>query len=135
MVDNSKTDVAKQRSRIAHGAGAAVGAFMIVTFAISLVVYTTGNSVFAGSEVAVGTPNFLDTTGTAAYGVASGVVSLVFGIFGVLFGTVAAMLSVAFGAFGLVVGFVLAAGIFAGPVLLVGAIAVLVKRRYFPDVI
>ncbi|MEM0929013.1 MAG: hypothetical protein AAGI89_06960 [Pseudomonadota bacterium] len=135
MADGSKSDVITRRSRIAHGAGAAVGAFMIVTFAISVVVYATGSEIYAGAGSALAAPSFLDATSAAAFGVASGVVSLVLGMFGVLFGTVAAMLSVAFGAFGLMAGFVVAAGVFAGPLLLVAAIAVLVKRRYFPDVI
>ncbi|MEO1658356.1 MAG: hypothetical protein AAFR65_11580 [Pseudomonadota bacterium] len=135
MADSSKSDVTTQRSRIAHGAGAAVGAFMIVTLAISVVIYATGGEVYASTEPTIGSFSFLDTTGAAAFGVASGVVSLVFGVFSVLFGTVAAMLSVAFGAFGLIAGFLLALGVFAGPVLLVGAIGVMVKRRFFPDVI
>ncbi|MEO1042278.1 MAG: hypothetical protein AAFX52_08310 [Pseudomonadota bacterium] len=135
MADDSKTDVTEQRSRMAHGAGAAVGAFVVVTVAISAVVYVMGLEVYAGGDAPLASVSFLDTTSAAAFGVASGVVSLVLGLFGVLIGTVAAMLSVAFGTLGLAAGFLVAAGVFAGPVLLVAAIAVVVKRRYFPDVI
>ncbi|MEM7739783.1 MAG: hypothetical protein AAF225_03165 [Pseudomonadota bacterium] len=135
MADDSKTDLVNHRSRIAHGAGAAVGAFVVVTVAISAVVYVMGLDIYAGGEAPLASVSFLDTTSAAAFGVASGIVSLVFGLFGVLIGTVAAMLGVAFGTLGLAAGFLVAAGVFAGPVLLVIAIGLMVKRRYFPDVI
>lgn len=125
----------ERRARIAHGLGAAVGAFVVATIGLSIAIYLTGGETLASNDFAPHGMSFFEVTGQAAFGIASAVMSLVLGFVGVLTATVATIVSVALGALGIVGAVVVTAGVVTGPILMIGAIAILIKRRYFPDVI
>jgi hypothetical protein len=122
-------------ARMAHGLGAAVGTFIVATVAMAIGIYLTGGN---GTEVASGSQDpltFFSATNEAAFGVASAVMALVMGLVGLVTAAGTAIVSIALGAFGIVGAVVITAGVVTGPILLVAAVVILVRRRFFPDVI
>ncbi|MCQ8184187.1 hypothetical protein [Parvularcula maris] len=124
-----------RRTQMARGAGAAVGTFIIATVALALTVTLTGNTELVhGGEAAAG-QGFIQMTSAAAFSIASAVMSLVMASVSFVTAAGATVLSLAFGAAGIVGAAVVGLGVVTGPVLLIAAIVILVKRRFFPDVI
>jgi hypothetical protein len=135
MTEQQRQPTSNRRSDIAKGAGAAVGTFIVATIALALVVTLTGNTgLVEGGEVAA-KGGFVEITSAAAFSIASAVMSLVMAVVSFVTAAGATVLSIAFGAAGIIGAAVIGIGILTGPVLLIGAIAILIKRRFFPDVI
>lgn len=122
-------------ARIAHGLGAAVGAFFVGTIGLSVAIYVTGGDSVANSPVAVDEMGMFEVTSAAAFGVASAVMSLLMGLIGAVTATGAAILGLAVGALGIAGAIVIGAGFVTGPILLAIGLYILVKRRFYPDVI
>ncbi|NNU16738.1 hypothetical protein HK107_10430 [Parvularcula sp. ZS-1/3] len=133
MTDRSRTE--RSPARIAHGLGAAVGAFMVATLGLSIAIYLTGDSSLAEAGLVPSEMGMFEVTSAAAYGIASAVMSLVMGLVGMVTAAGAAIIGLAVGAVGIVGAVVVGLGIITGPLLLVAGIGVLIKRRFFPDVI
>ena len=135
MTVKRNSDEFARRARIAHGAGAAVGAFIITTLGLAIAMSVVG----AGNELvqmrAADSSNALTLTSQAAFGVSNAILGMVVGMFSLAGATLATAVSMAIGALGLALGLIIAVGVITGPLLMVGAIVVLVRRRYFPDVI
>ena len=122
-------------ARIAHGLGAAVGAFVVGTVGLSVAIYLTGGKHVTNSPVAVDEMGMFEVTSAAAFGVASAVVSLLMGLIGIVTATGAAIMGLAVGALGIAGAVIVGAGIVTGPVLLAIALFIVIKRRFYPDVI
>ncbi|MEM9840601.1 MAG: hypothetical protein AAF830_15790 [Pseudomonadota bacterium] len=122
-------------ARIAHGLGAAVGAFVVGTIGLSVAIYLTGGESVANSPVAVDEMGMFEVTSAAAFGMASAVMSLLMGLIGAVTAAGAAIISLALGALGIAGALVVGAGIVTGPILLGIGLFVLIKRRFYPDVI
>ncbi|GGY54145.1 hypothetical protein [Parvularcula lutaonensis] len=135
MTDKTDTDGDAPRARIAHGLGAAVGAFLVGTLGLAVTFYITGHAAIGETAVAVEELSFLELTNAAAFGVASTVVSLLMGLVGMVTAAGAAIIGLAVGAVGIAGALVVGLGVITGPLLLAGAIGILIKRRFFPDVI
>lgn len=135
MKNTDTGDDGLKRARVAHGLGAAVGAFLVGTLGLSIVIYVAGGDTVAASPAAVDEMKLFEVTSAAAFGVASAVVSLMMGLIGVITATGATLLSLALGALGIVGALVIGVGIVTGPILLAIAIGILLKRRFYPDVI
>ncbi|MEM1380143.1 MAG: hypothetical protein AAGH41_05915 [Pseudomonadota bacterium] len=125
----------RRRSRIAYGLGAGVGAFVVGTVGLSLAIYLTGGETVAQSAVAVDEMGMFEVTSAAAFGVASVVISLVMGLIGLVTAAGTAVIGLAFGALGIAGAVVIGAGVVTGPILLAAALYIVIKRRFYPDVI
>lgn len=125
----------KRLGRIAHGAGAAVGAFLVSTLVIAVAIVVTGGpevGEIAQTGQGVG---FVEATATAAYGLAATIVSMSVSLLTMVTATGAAIIGLAVGAIGIIGAVVVGVGVVTGPVLLAIAIGVFIKRRFYPDVI
>lgn len=135
MTDSSQAKRPARQAKIAHGLGAAVGAFFVGTLAIAVTIYLTGGEVLADSHAAPADMSIFEVTNAAAFSMASAVVSLVMGLVGMITAAGAAIVGLAVGAIGIAGAVVVGLGVITGPLLLAAAIGVLIKRRFFPDVI
>ena len=124
-----------RRPNIAHGLGAAVGAFLIGTLGIAVTIYLTGGETLADGGSSSGAMNLFEVTNAAAFSMASAVVGLVMGLIGMITATGAAIVGLAAGAAGVAGAVVVGLGVITGPLLLATAIGIVIKRRFFPDVI
>lgn len=135
MTDQRITDRSPRPARIAHGLGAAVGAFFVGTLGIAITIYLTGGQALAEGTTPAADMSFFEVTNAAAFSMASAVVSLIMGLVGMITAAGAAIVGLAVGAVGIAGAIVVGLGVVTGPLLLAGAIGVLIKRRFFPDVI
>lgn len=133
------TDEPEPRKRsgpnFAHGLGAAVGAFIVATFGLSLGIVLMAGDGAAMPGLTVNDMGMVELTGAAAVGVASAVMSLVMGLLGLITAAAATLISLAAGAAGIVGAVIIGVGVLTGPLLLVGMIVVFIKRRFYPDII
>lgn len=135
MTDRSLAKTEKRRARIAHGAGAAVGAFFVATLVIAVGITLTGGEQLAEAGSSTPGMGMFEATTTAAYGLAAAVMSLTMGLAGMITATGAAIISLAIGAIGIAGAVIVGLGVVTGPVLLAAAIGLFIKRRFYPDVI
>ncbi|MEM9810205.1 MAG: hypothetical protein AAF788_03170 [Pseudomonadota bacterium] len=135
MTVNKNSEECLRRSRIAHGAGAAVGAFIVATLGLAVGIYAMSQGSQLADLEAVGSVDVFAVTSYAAFGVASAILGFVVGLFSLAGVTLAAFFSIVIGTLGLALGMLIAVGVITGPLLLIGAIVVLVRRRYYPDII
>lgn len=135
MTDKTQIERDVPRARIAHGLGAAVGAFLVGTLGLAVTFYITGDAAFGEGAMAQDQMNFFELTHAAAFGVASTVMSLLMGMIGMVTAAGAAIIGLAVGAVGIAGAVVVGLGVITGPLLLAAAIGLLIKRRFFPDVI
>ena len=134
MTNSSSSQPARQ-ARIAHGLGAAVGAFLVGTLGIAITIYLTGGEMLAEGSSGAADLSLFEVTNAAAFSMASAVVSLVMGLIGMITAAGAAILGLAVGAVGVAGAVVVGLGVVTGPLLLAAAIGIVIKRRFFPDVI
>lgn len=132
---DSRTDRKPSRAAIAQGLGAAVGSFLVGTLALSVIVTLTADRTLAEAGVVPGDLGMFEMTSGAAYGIASAVMALVMGLIGMITAGIAALFGLAIGAVGIAGAVVVGLGVVTGPILLVAGITILIKRRFFPDVI
>ncbi|MEE4208339.1 MAG: hypothetical protein V2I43_03620 [Parvularcula sp.] len=125
----------KSPASIAYGLGAAVGTFFIATVAMAVAIYVTGSDHAGMQHAATSDFALFELTSSAAFSVASAVVSLVVGLIGLVTAAGATVMGLAVGALGVVGAVIVTVGMVSGPVLILFAIGILVKRRFFPDVI
>lgn len=132
--DRSQVTTTSQTWRLAIFAPV-LAAFTIVTAVAAAAAYRFGDGVIYLQDRTISELTFFEVTG----GVAMGVVAAVFGLgaaaIGAVGALVAAIIGASFGLFGLVLGGIVLIGVVTGPVLLITIIAILIKRRYWPDVI
>ncbi|MEM1409214.1 MAG: hypothetical protein AAGG79_00540 [Pseudomonadota bacterium] len=125
----------KNRNPVAYGLGAAAGSFIVGTVALSVAIYLFGmdasdQQAFSGSEM-----DMFNVTSNAAFGMASAVVGLLMGLLGAVTAVGALVMGIGISFLGLAGAIIVAAGIIAGPILLATGVYVVIKRRYYPDVI
>jgi hypothetical protein len=122
-------------ARVAHGLGAAVGTFFVATVAMAVGIYVGGGEDLAQRSAGADEFALFELTSSAAFSVASAVMSLIFGLVGFVTAAGAAVIGLAVGALGIAGAVVVTVGMVTGPVLILLAAGLLVKRRFFPDVI
>lgn len=135
MTDSNGSKRPARQASIAHGLGAAVGGFLVGTLAIAVTIYLTGGETVAQGTSGRADLSLFEVTNAAAFSMASAVVSLVMGLIGMVTAAGAAILGLAVGAAGVAGAVVVGLGVVTGPVLLAAAIGLVIKRRFFPDVI
>jgi len=135
MNEMTNTKANQRRARISHGLGAAVGAFVVGTIGLSVATYVAGGDAVAASGAAGNEMGMFELTSGAAIGMAAAVISLVMGLIGMITAMGAAIVGLAFGAVGIAGAVIVGAGIVTGPILLIAGLVVLIKRRFYPDVI
>lgn len=115
--------------------GPALAAFSIATGAAAMAAYRFGEGVIYVGDRTISDLTFFEVTGNAALGVLGAVIALAAAAVGAVGALIATIVGVSVGFLGLVLGAVVAIGVVTGPVLLVTLVAILIKRRYWPDVI
>lgn len=112
-----------------------VAGFCLLTAVAVMAAYQFGEGVVYINERTISDLNVFEVTGGAALGVLGVVAGLGAATVGTVGAIAAAVVGVSVGALGVAAGAVVVVGVVTGPLLLVGIIAWLVKRRYWPDVI
>lgn len=115
--------------------GPITAAFAIVVSAAVVAAYRFGEGVVYIGDRTISDMNMFEVTGGAAVGVFGALIGLGAAAIGAVATLIAGIVGLLVGTLGMAVGFVIAAGVLTGPVLLVGLAVILVKRRYWPDVI
>ena len=108
--------------------------FLVLTIGIMITASLFADAIQVNGHTAADL-NPIELTGASAAGAAGLVVGLGAIIVALLAALVATALSLAVGLLGAGLGLFLAVGIATGPILLAVIVGVLIKRRYYPDVI
>ncbi|NRA30178.1 MAG: hypothetical protein HRU11_07930 [Parvularculaceae bacterium] len=135
MNEMTKSKAEDRRARVAHGLGAAVGAFVVGTIGLSVAIYVTGGETVAANGFTGDEMGMFEVTSSAAVGMAAAVIQLVMGLIGMITAMGAAIFGLAIGAIGIAGAVIVGAGIVTGPILLLAGLVILIKRRFYPDVI
>ncbi|WOI54011.1 hypothetical protein [Parvularcula sp. LCG005] len=133
--NREKSDVGRRVRRKLTILGPIVTAFSLIVAAAAVIAYRFGEGVIYINDRTISELNALELTSGAAVGIVGAFIGVGAAAVGALVTLVAGVLSVGFGAFGIVVGMIVALGVVTGPILLIGLIGILIKRRYWPDVI
>lgn len=115
--------------------GPMAAAFVLLTVATVVAAYRFGEGVVYIGDRTISDFNLFEVTGGAALGVLGMAAGLVAAALGAVTALMATIVSVAMGALGIVIGTLVVVGMVTGPILLVAVLGVLIKRRYWPDVI
>lgn len=115
--------------------GPVLAAFAIVTSAAVMAAYRFGEGVIHLQGRTISELTFFEVTGGAAMGILGAVAGLGIAAVGAVGTLAAAMIGASIGIFGLILGSVVAIGVVTGPILLVTVVAILIKRKFWPDVI
>jgi len=115
--------------------GPVLAAFGIVTLASAVAAYRFGEGVIHIEGQTFSDLTFFEVTGGAALSVLGAVFALAAAGVGAVGALVMAVIGASVGVFGLAIGAVVVIGVVTGPVLLVTVAAILIKRRFWPDVI
>ena len=109
--------------------------FLVLTVGLTAAAYSFGDGYVWIGDRTISDMNPFEVTGASAAGAAGLVVGLGAVIVALLAALVATALSLAVGLLGAGLGLFVAIGVATGPILLAVIVGVLVKRRYYPDVI
>lgn len=142
MAEEGKPGVAETESRERTSnrnswtlMGPVAAAFAIVTVAAAIAAYRFGEGVVYIGERTISDLNVFEVTGGAALGVLGAIAGVGAAGVGAIAALVATIVGVSVGVLGLALGTLIVIGVVTGPILLVTMIGVLIKRRYWPDVI
>lgn len=138
MDDRNEVDTAHGKSskgRVLAIAGPILTVFAILTAGVTIAAYRFGEGVIYLNDRTISDMNMFEVTGGAAVGVLGIIAGLAATIVGAVVALAATILGLSVGALGLALGVVVTVGVLTGPILLIGLIIVLVRRRYWPDVI
>ena len=109
--------------------------FLLLTVGLTAAAYSFGDGHVWIGDRTISDMNPFEVTSASAVGAAGLVVGLGAVIVALLAALVATVLSLALGLLGAGLGLFVTVGVATGPILLAVIIGVLVKRRYYPDVI
>ena len=109
--------------------------FLTLTIGLTAAAYSFGEGYVWIGDRTISDMNPFEVTGASAAGAAGLVVGLGAVIVALLAALVATALSLAVGLLGAGLGLFVAVGVATGPILLAVVIGILIKRRYYPDVI
>ncbi|WP_147303792.1 hypothetical protein [Parvularcula marina] len=115
--------------------GPVTAAFALVVTAAAVAAYRFGEGIVYIGDRTISEMNFVEVTGGAALGVLGALASVGAAGLGAVVALVATIVATAMGALGVALGSLLVIGFVSGPILLVVVIGILIKRRYWPDVI
>lgn len=135
MNEMTKTKSEDRQAKVAHGLGAAVGAFVVGTIGLSVAIYVTGGQTAAANGFSGDEMGMFDVTTIAAVGMATAVIQLVMALIGMVTAMGTAIFGLAVGAIGIAGAVIVGAGIISGPILLLAGLVILIKRHFYPDVI
>lgn len=110
-------------------------AFALVVSAAVIAAYRFGEGVVYIGERTISEMNFIEVTSGTALGVLGALFGVVAAAVGAVLALCAAIIGAVVGAVGVVFGGLVVIGILTGPVLLAVMIGMMIKRRYWPDVI
>lgn len=113
----------------------ALGTFAALTGVLVVAAYQFGEGIVFFNDRTISDMNFLEVTGGAALGALGAVVAIVLAAVSAILAVITAAIGVSVGTLGVVVALFVAVGVVTGPVLLIGIVAMMIKRRYWPDVI
>ncbi len=111
------------------------GAFVTVTAMAVFAAYRFGEGIIYIDDRTVSQLSLYELTGGAALGIIAAVAGVGVALVGAIATLVTAIIGLSVGALGLAIGAIIVIGVVTGPLLLIGFIAMLIKRRYWPDVI
>ncbi|MBB4658275.1 hypothetical protein [Parvularcula dongshanensis] len=131
--DLTEGEPRSRRMRAALTTGSVV--FGILTVTLIVAAYRFGEGVVYIDGRTISDLSFLEVTGGAAAGAAGVLVGLGAALVGLVAAVLATVLSLALATVGVGFGLFLTLGVVTGPILLAVIIGVLIKRRYWPDVI
>ena len=126
--------VPTKRERLARAAKAGGLVFVVLTVGIMVAASIQPDFIAINGRTAADL-NPIELTGASAAGAAGLVVGLGAVIVALLAALIATALSLAVGLLGAGLGLFVAVGIATGPILLAVIVGVLIKRKYYPDVI
>jgi hypothetical protein len=112
-----------------------VGVFAGLTAAFTFAAYHFGDGVVFIGERTISDMTFFEVTGASAMGVAGVAVGLTAAGLALAAALIAGLISIVVAVLGLGLGLFVTLGFVMGPVLLAVIVGILVKRRYWPDVI
>lgn len=115
--------------------GPLTAAFALVVSAAVIAAYRFGEGVVYIGERTISEMNFIEVTSGTALGVLGALIGVVAAAVGAVLALIAAIIGAVVGATGVILGGLVVIGIVTGPVLLVVMIGMVIKRRYWPDVI
>ncbi|WP_031554435.1 hypothetical protein [Parvularcula oceani] len=120
-----------------HKAPVTVGAaiFAILTVSLTVAAYRFGEGVVYIDGRTISDFSLFEVTGGAAAGVVGLVIGLGAALVAIAAALIATVLSLGVAALGVGFGLFVTLGVVTGPILLALIIGVLIKRRYWPDVI
>lgn len=131
--ENEAADIAiSGNRRLLRVFGPVAAALIILTGATVYAAYNHFDGHLYIYDRTISEYNFFEVTGFSAVGVVGGLGVVVVGLVAAL---VAAAVGLALAAAGLTIGAVVLVGVTTGPILLCLIIAIMIKRRYWPDVI
>lgn len=133
--DDQAKDASSMKRLILIVFGAVSAGLAVVTAVAAIMAYGLGEGVIYIEEKTISELTFMELTGGTAAGIFGAVFALGMAAFGGIGTLVAAIVGAGFGVFGAIIGLVVAIGVVTGPLLLVAMIAILIKRRFWPDVI
>lgn len=137
-VDNERQQpTRKTPDRLGQAAvfGPVLAAFAMVTAGAVIMAYRLGDGVIYLQDRTISELTFFEVTSGAALGVLGAVLALGAAAFGAVGALIAAIIATCVGALGLILGSVVVIGVLTGPLLLVAAVGLLIKRHFWPDVI
>lgn len=106
-----------------------------LTAAVIVAAYRFGEDVVYIGDRTISDFTFLEVTGGAALGVVGAFVGLGAAAISAVAALVMTLVGGAMAVFGVALGAVVVVGVVTGPILLVMVLGVLIKRRFWPDVI
>lgn len=124
-----------ERRRRGGGLKASGAVFVLLTVSATVLAYRYGEGVVFVGDRTISELGFLEVTGASAAGVAGLAVGLGAAALAIVAALLAAALSVVLAVLGVGLGLFVTLGVVTGPILLAVIVGVLIKRRYYPDVI
>lgn len=128
-------DLRKRQRRMMALMAPVVMAFVVLTAGAVVAAYRFGEDVVFIGERTISDFSVWEVTGGAALGVLGAFVGLGAAAISAVAALVVAIVGSAVAVFGVALGAVVAIGVVTGPLLLIGLLAVIIKRRFWPDVI